>query len=138
GRAGEGVRVLAHVERAVDAVSPAVFADGLRNGQDVGLGEGALQRRAAVAAGAEGDALVRIGVIGAALVVLALELGRVDPQLFRGRLACQGRKCHGLTLSRRYFDSFALPLSSSLVIVPSGLTTTSSCFLSDVVSKTSK
>ena len=42
GRAGQGVRVLAHVERAVDALAAAVVADGLGDGQDVGLGERAV------------------------------------------------------------------------------------------------
>ena len=40
--AGEGVRVLAHVERAVDALAAAVVADGLGDGEDVGLGERAV------------------------------------------------------------------------------------------------
>ena len=41
-RAGEGVRVLAHVERAVDLLLLPVFADRLRDGEDVGFGEGAV------------------------------------------------------------------------------------------------
>ena len=37
--AGQRVRVLAHVERAVGALAAPVVADGLGDGQDVGLGE---------------------------------------------------------------------------------------------------
>ena len=36
GGPGDTVRVLAHVERAVDALAPAVVADGLGDGQDAG------------------------------------------------------------------------------------------------------
>src|SRR5581483_1948560 len=60
GRPRQGVRVLAEVQRAVGAPAAAVVADGLGDGQDVGLGEGAVQRRAAVAAGAEADPLVGV------------------------------------------------------------------------------
>ena len=72
------MRVLAHEERAVDALAPAVFADGLRDGQDVGLGEVPSQRRAAMAAGAEADELVGIANVRLALVILAFEPGEVD------------------------------------------------------------
>ena len=41
-RAGQRVRVLAHVERAVDALAAAVVADRLGDGQDVRLGERAV------------------------------------------------------------------------------------------------
>ena len=49
GRPGQRVRVLAHVERAVDALAAPVVADGLGDGQDVRLGE---RCRAAASRGA--------------------------------------------------------------------------------------
>ena len=60
-RAGEGVRVLAQEKRTVDRVRAAVVADRLGDRQDVRLGEGIVKRRAPVPAGAEGDALPRVG-----------------------------------------------------------------------------
>src|SRR5581483_6649219 len=48
GRAGEGVRVLAEVERPVDALGRAVLADRLGDGEDVGFGESAVEGGAAV------------------------------------------------------------------------------------------
>ena len=47
------------IERAVDPLRRAVLADRLRDGQDVRLGERAVERRAAVAAGAEAHELRR-------------------------------------------------------------------------------
>ena len=47
------MRVLAHVERAVGALSAAVIADRLGDGQNVGFRECAAQRRPPVAARAE-------------------------------------------------------------------------------------
>src|SRR6266516_16538 len=44
GRFGQGVRVLSHVERAVDRLTAAVVADALRDRQNVGLGERAEER----------------------------------------------------------------------------------------------
>ena len=44
-----------------------------------------------MAAGAEADQLLRIGQIGPALVVVALQPSQIDEQLGRGRLAGQGR-----------------------------------------------
>ena len=64
GRAGEGVRVLAHVNRAGDALSRTIFADRLRDGEDVGLGEGAVCRRTTMTAGAERDELLRVAEVG--------------------------------------------------------------------------
>ena len=54
-RSRQRVRVLAHVERAVDPLAATVLADRLRDGQDVRFGEGAAQRRAAMPAGSEDD-----------------------------------------------------------------------------------
>ena len=49
--------VLAEKERAADAGLQPVFGDRLGNGQDVRFVETALEGRAVMAAGAEGDAL---------------------------------------------------------------------------------
>src|SRR5262249_53513213 len=51
-------------QRAVDALLPAVLADGLGGGEHVPLVERRLERRAAVARGAEGHTLPRIGGVG--------------------------------------------------------------------------
>ena len=93
---GERVRVLSHVERAVDALTAAVVADGLRDRADVGLGEGAVERRAAMAARTEADELRRIVRLGPALVVRPLEPGQVDQNRQRGRLAGQRGNRSGL------------------------------------------
>ncbi len=93
--AGQRVRVLAHEQRAVDALRAPVVADRLRDREDVRLGEGAGQRRAAVAAGAEGDPLRGIGEVGAAVVVRALERGEVDQQFTGCRLAGERGEGHG-------------------------------------------
>ena len=90
GRAGQGMRVLAHEQRAVDAVRPPVVADRLGDGKDVRLGERAVARRAAMAAGAEADPRCRVVGIRPGLEILPLEPGRVDQHLLRRRLAGQG------------------------------------------------
>ena len=96
GGAGEGVRVLAHEQRAGrSAWLCAIVADGLRDGQDVGLGERAVQRRAAMAAGAEADELLRIVQIRLPLVIGALQLSRFDQQFMRRGFAGQGMQSHG-------------------------------------------
>ena len=59
-RRRQRVRVLAEKERSGNALQGAVFTDRLRDGEDVRLVETAGQRAAAVAAGAEGDALRRV------------------------------------------------------------------------------
>ena len=59
-RRGEGVRVLPEVERAVDAALAPVLTDRLGDGQDVCFSEGAVERGAAMPAGAEGDLLRRV------------------------------------------------------------------------------
>ena len=96
GRAGQGVRVLADEERPVDAFAVAVLADRLRDGEDVRLGERAVERRAAVAAGAEADELLRIVEVRLALVVIALQLGHIDQHGGGRRPACGEMNCHAL------------------------------------------
>ena len=83
GRPGQRVRVLAHVERAVGALAAPVVADGLGDGQDVGFGERAAQRRAAVPAGAEADQLGGVSHIGPARVILPFEPGQIHQHVFR-------------------------------------------------------
>src|SRR5262249_46382269 len=58
-----------------------VFANRLDNRQDMGLGERAVQRCAAMTAGAERDQLRGVVEVRPALVVVAFELFQVDPQL---------------------------------------------------------
>ena len=74
-----------------------VFADGLRDGEDVGFREGAVQRRAAMSAGAEADQLIGIGGVRLVIEIIAFELGDIDEDL-RGRgLSCQrvdGHNCN--------------------------------------------
>ena len=72
----------------------AVIADRLGDGEDVRFGERAVGGRAAMAAGAEADALVRVGEVGLALVVIAFELAPVDQHVRRCGLAGQGMDCH--------------------------------------------
>ena len=88
---GNRVRILAHVERAIRAVSAPVVANGLRDGQNVRFGEGAAKRRASVSAGSEADHLVGIAQIRPALKILALKPGEVDQHLFRRGLARERR-----------------------------------------------
>jgi hypothetical protein len=63
-RRRQRVGVHAEKERAGDSRRGAVFGDRLGDGEDVRLVEAAGERAAAVAAGAEGDALRRIGGVG--------------------------------------------------------------------------
>jgi len=67
--------VSAHEDRPVDAVLPAVEADRLGGGEDVGLVECGLEGRAAVTGSAEGDPRGRpanpLTVIAAPLVAVA-------------------------------------------------------------------
>ena len=94
GRTGQGVRVLAHEERAVDASVAAVIADRLGDRQDVRLGERVVARRAPVPAGAEGHALARVARVGAVLVVGLLQRRDVDQFARRSQLTCQRMDRH--------------------------------------------
>ena len=94
GGAGDGVRVLAQDQRPGDVVGLAVVGDGLADRQDVALGEGRVQGRAAVPAGAEAHPLQRIIRIRAAFVVEPLEPADVDQQLGRSGVSCQGMWGH--------------------------------------------
>ena len=81
---GEGVRVFPQVQRAIGALAAAVVADGLGNGQDVGLVKRSVQRRAAVPAGTEADPLSRVIHIGLARVILLFESGQVHQDVLWG------------------------------------------------------
>jgi hypothetical protein len=82
-RSGERVRVLAQEERSIGALAAPVVADRLGDGEHVGLGERARERRAAMPAGAERDALRGVVEVGLPRVVLALEAREIDEQLLR-------------------------------------------------------
>ena len=60
GRWGGGVAVLAHEQRAINALAAAVVADRLRHGQNVSFGERAVERRATVPAGAKAHQLIGV------------------------------------------------------------------------------
>ena len=70
--------VAADVQRAGHAGLLAVFGDGLGDGDDMGLVERGLQRRSAVAGGAEGDTLFRNVGVGDDVIVLADDLVDID------------------------------------------------------------
>ncbi len=74
----DGVRVPAHKQRTADAFGPAVFADGLRDREDVRLSEGAVERCAAMAAGAETDELAGITDVRALVEIIPLQLSHIN------------------------------------------------------------
>src|SRR5262249_221540 len=80
---------------AGDALAAAVLNDGLGDGEDVRLGEGAVQRRTAVAARAEADELVGVADVGASLKIFALQFGDVGEHIGRRGLAGEGVYGHG-------------------------------------------
>ena len=77
-RLGQSMSVAADVQRAGHAGFLAVFGDGLGDGDDMGLVERGLQRRSAVAGGAEGDTLFRNVGVGDDVIVLADDLVDID------------------------------------------------------------
>ena len=66
---------------AARAMRLPVVADRLRDRQDVRLGEGPRQRRAAMPARAESHELIRVARIGTSIVVVALELREINQQI---------------------------------------------------------
>ena len=81
---GKGVGVESHKQGAVDADLPAVLADGLGRGGDMGLVEGPGQGRAPVPGRAEGDAAQRfVREVG------RYQPGHMDPHGRWGRLSCK-------------------------------------------------
>ena len=75
---------------AVDPSVATVVADRPGDRHDVRLGERIVERRAPVAAGAEGDALARVARIGPVGMIGPLERGDVDQDAHGSRLTCQG------------------------------------------------
>jgi hypothetical protein len=64
GGLGEGVGILREEQGAGDGLSAAIVDDGLADGGDVVLVEAGVERAAAMAGGAEGDALRGVGGVG--------------------------------------------------------------------------
>jgi hypothetical protein len=88
-RLRQGVRVAAEEQRPVDPLRLAVAADGLGDRDHVGLVEGARRRAAAVAGGAERDALLGDRGVGPLVVVGAQERVDVDQRRRIGKAAGQ-------------------------------------------------
>ena len=98
GRLGERVRVAAEKQRAVDPLGLAVAADRLGDREHVRLVEGARGRGAAVAGGAEADALAGLGGVGLLVVVggeqrIDVDQGGGVRQLTGVRVDAHGREC---------------------------------------------
>ena len=96
GRLREGVRVAAQEERPVDPQHPPVAGDGRAGGDDVGLVERALQRRAAVPGRPEGDPLGRDRRVGGVVEVGGEEAVDVDEDRRVGRQSgalADGHRC---------------------------------------------
>src|SRR5262245_61271296 len=68
GRSGQRMLVFAHVKRPIRALTTPVLTAGMRDSQDMSLGERAVQLRAAVSAGAKADQLVGVTHIWPAIV----------------------------------------------------------------------
>jgi hypothetical protein len=75
---GNRVSIFPHVQRTIRTVGAPVIADGLRDGKNVGLGERAIKRGSAMAAGTEADHLVRVVGIRFPFEVVPLKPGRID------------------------------------------------------------
>ena len=89
-RCRQCMRVDTEEQRAVDALLPAKIADRLGDRQHVPLVERIVERRAAVARSAEGDALRWHRRIGATAVVGRDESRHIDQRSIRCRLAGEG------------------------------------------------
>ncbi len=81
--------VAAHLERTVNLAAGPVVADGLSHRKDMRLGEGAVQRCAAVSAGAKGDHLVRVTDFRPPLIILPFQFYEINEQCLRRRFACE-------------------------------------------------
>ena len=90
-RLGQRVRVLAHVERTIDAVSAPVVADRLRDRRDVRLGERAVERRAAMPARAKAHELARVARVRLPFVVRLFQPRQIDQDRLRGGFPRQRR-----------------------------------------------
>ena len=99
-RHGEGMRVHAQKQRAVDPLLPPVKADGLRDGENVAFVEGLVECAAAMSRGSEGDALLRDGGVGLLRVVGRDESGHVDQHRRFGWPSRERACVHGPVLGR--------------------------------------
>ena len=79
--------IFSHEERASHPLVVPILANGLRNGQNVGFGEGRIRARAPMAACAEAHKLVGVGNIGFCSVERLFEFVDVNQEFFGGRLA---------------------------------------------------
>ena len=77
GRLRQRVGIDADKQRPVDTLLLAVETDSLGDGQNMGLVEGVIQRRATMAGGSEGHALRRLSGIGAINIVGGDQAGDV-------------------------------------------------------------
>ena len=93
-RPGQRVRVLAHVKRAVDALAARYSQIACVIARICASVNVPSQRRAAMAAGAEADELLRIVEVRLPLVIGPLKAGHIDQQLPRRRLAGQRMNSH--------------------------------------------
>ena len=96
GERGERMGVLGHEHRPRRPVGSSIVADCLGDGENVRLGESAVEGRAAMAARAEADQLVRVRQVGFPLVIVAFELADINQQFSGCRQAGQRMKvrCH--------------------------------------------
>jgi hypothetical protein len=88
--ARERVRVLPDEQRSVDPLRAAVFADRLRDREDMRFVERRAQRGSTMTAGAEAHPLCGVVGIGPAIVIRADHLGDIDERI--GRDAFSGER----------------------------------------------
>ena len=91
---------------------PAVIAHRLGDGQNVRLGEGAVEGRAAMAAGAETHPLAVGQGFGMAFLEVAGETIGIDQHRRRGRFPRAGIGCHGFLISVWRATRFGRPILS--------------------------
>ena len=94
---GQGVGVFAQKQGTGHALGPTHVAHGLGDGQNVRFVEAGVQRRAAVAGGAERDFFSRAIGIGGQGIIGSDQGRNVDQALRAGQPACVGVERHGVT-----------------------------------------
>src|SRR5260370_39273659 len=95
GGSGKGVGVFGHEQRVSDSLVAPVFADCLRDGEDVGFCERRVRAAAAMPAGAEADELVRVGQIGLGFVERGFGPAAVDQEVSWCGFACKRASATG-------------------------------------------
>src|ERR1700684_691405 len=88
--------VFAHEQGAADVFAAPVFADGLGDGENMGLGKRAVQAGTAMSAGSETYQLRGVGCVGLAIEIFALELTNVDQDICGRRFAGQRIDGHSI------------------------------------------